>query len=195
VALRALCLAHAGRCDEAAELRKQFQGSESDDDETSVNILQNLLEAAVLCNDIPAARALLRRLAAIPNSVGDSFRGVSRARLLGGAARLLGERVRARAYYEESIAMCSQVRFRPELALSHLELAELLLDDAGAMNRAPTSDADRLPSPPEGEGPGMRGDSRAEALAHLDFAIAELRDMKMQPALERALRHKEVLKA
>jgi hypothetical protein len=30
---------------------------------------------------------------------------------------------------------------------------------------------------------------------HPDFAIAEFRDMRMQPALERALRHKEVLKA
>jgi uncharacterized protein (DUF924 family) len=38
-------------------------------------------------------------------------------------------------------------------------------------------------------------DEHAEALEHLDFAIAEFREMKMQPALERALRHKEVLKA
>jgi hypothetical protein len=30
---------------------------------------------------------------------------------------------------------------------------------------------------------------------HLDFAIKEFRDMKMQPSLERALRHKEILKA
>ena len=36
-------------------------------------------------------------------------------------------------------------------------------------------------------------DEGAEALAHLDFAIAELRDMKMQPALERALRRREIL--
>ena len=33
------------------------------------------------------------------------------------------------------------------------------------------------------------------AIEHLDFAIAELRDMKMQPALERALRHRGLLKA
>ena len=32
------------------------------------------------------------------------------------------------------------------------------------------------------------------AIEHLDFAIAELRDMKMQPALERALRHRGLLK-
>ncbi|MFC1977227.1 hypothetical protein ACFLWS_03055 [Chloroflexota bacterium] len=30
-------------------------------------------------------------------------------------------------------------------------------------------------------------------LEHLDFAIAEFRDMKMQPSLEKALRHKEIL--
>jgi hypothetical protein len=31
---------------------------------------------------------------------------------------------------------------------------------------------------------------RAEALGHLGFAIEEFRAMKMQPSLERALRHK-----
>ena len=30
---------------------------------------------------------------------------------------------------------------------------------------------------------------------HLDFAIAEFREMKMQPSLERALKHKEILGA
>ena len=34
-----------------------------------------------------------------------------------------------------------------------------------------------------------------EALEHLDFAINEFREMKMQPSLERALRHKEILGA
>ena len=36
---------------------------------------------------------------------------------------------------------------------------------------------------------------RAEAPEHLDFTIKEFRDMKMQPSLERALRHKQILKA
>ena len=30
-------------------------------------------------------------------------------------------------------------------------------------------------------------------LEHLGFAINEFRDMKMQPSLERALKHKEIL--
>jgi hypothetical protein len=40
----------------------------------------------------------------------------------------------------------------------------------------------------------VRGE-RADALEHLDFAIEEFRAMKMQPALERALRHRDLLKA
>jgi hypothetical protein len=32
-------------------------------------------------------------------------------------------------------------------------------------------------------------------LSLLDFTITEFREMKMQPSLERALRHKDILKA
>jgi hypothetical protein len=52
--------------------------------------------------------------------------------------------------------------FRPELALTRLQLAELLLDHY-----------------PE---------EKAAALEHLDFAIKEFREMKMQPSLDRALK-------
>ena len=37
--------------------------------------------------------------------------------------------------------------------------------------------------------------SEYEGEEHLDFAIGELREMKMQPSLERALRHRGLLKA
>jgi hypothetical protein len=36
---------------------------------------------------------------------------------------------------------------------------------------------------------------KSEAIAHLGLCIAEFWEMKMQPSLERALRHKEILKA
>ncbi len=65
--------------------------------------------------------------------------------------------------------MAGRVGFRPEVALTRLALAELLL----------AGDADE----------------RAEALGHLDVAIGEFRAMQMQPALERALRNKDILKA
>jgi len=38
-------------------------------------------------------------------------------------------------------------------------------------------------------------DERAEALDHLNLAISELREMKMHHPLERALRHRGLLKA
>jgi hypothetical protein len=38
-------------------------------------------------------------------------------------------------------------------------------------------------------------DEHDATIEHLDFAIAELRDMKMQPALERALRLRGLLTA
>jgi DNA-binding NarL/FixJ family response regulator len=70
--------------------------------------------------------------------------------------------VLARTYYAQALETAGKIRFRPELALTHLRVAELLFDDA--------DDAVRL-----------------EALEQLDLAIPELRDMKMQPARERAL--------
>ena len=61
------------------------------------------------------------------------------------------------------------MRFRPELALTRLHLAELLLEHYSK--------------------------ERAEALEHLDFAISGFRDMKMEPSLERGLRHRGILGA
>jgi hypothetical protein len=75
----------------------------------------------------------------------------------------------ARAYYQQALAVCARVGFRPEIAQTRLHLAELLLHHY-----------------PEEEG---------DAQMHLDFAIGEFRAMGMQPALERALRHKGLLHA
>jgi tetratricopeptide (TPR) repeat protein len=94
---------------------------------------------------------------------------LSLARIAGSGAETLGEHDRARSFYKRAIGECTTVNHRPELALSHLELAELLLD--------------HYP------------DEHNAAIEHLDFAIAELRDMKMQPALERALGRRGLLKA
>ena len=90
-------------------------------------------------------------------------------RHLGAAATLLGRPEEARTHYQEALKVATEMRFRPELALTRLQLAELLLD--------------HYP------------DEKKEALEHLDFSIKEFREMKMKPSLERALRHKDILKA
>jgi hypothetical protein len=132
--------------------------------------LLQFLEAAVLLQDRTSAAVLFNRLSGevVWTSGGNTgLTGVTRQ--IGAAALLLGKPDDARAYYILALEACAKIRFRPEIALTRLQLAELLLE--------------HYP------------DERAEALDHLDFAVAEFRDMKMQPSLERALRHRGLLKA
>jgi tetratricopeptide (TPR) repeat protein len=167
------CLAHLGRYAEAAEMLERLvvarPGIGSAEDETQVSRDIISLEAAVLAGHRPAAELLLRRLAGSSSITSGPWLTTCTGRHLGAAAAFLGRHEEARKHYQEAIKVCTEMRFRPELALTRLQLAELLLEHY----------------PRE----------RAEALEHLDFAIAEFRNMKMQPSLERALRHKEILKA
>ncbi|HTE87114.1 MAG TPA: hypothetical protein VK821_20575 [Dehalococcoidia bacterium] len=170
LAHRAVCLAHLDRHDEALAIRERFGDVGSEEDESGLHVLTCLLEAAVLGRDRETAEALVRRLDGMATSALEIATLVCIARLLGGAADLLGDAAAARGYYEQALEVAGKIRFRPEIALTHLQLAELQL--RGAVQA-----------------------ERGEALGHLDFAITEFREMKMQPSLERALRRKEVLKA
>ena len=128
-----------------------------------------VLEAAVVVGHRPAAEQLLSRLGGSGLCTTGILMFICIPRHLGGAAALLGRYDEARKYYEEALKVTTEMKHRPELALTRLQLAELLLE--------------HYP------------DEKKEALEHLDFAIKEFREMKMQPSLERALRHKDILKA
>ena len=170
-----LCLvqAHLGRKEEVSEILERSvvkrPGIGTVEDETAAWVDTLLLEAAVLISHHQAAELLLNRLSGTGLcTTGFSF-PTCIIRHLGGAAAFLNRYDFARQYYQEAIKVTTEIRFRPELALTRLQLAELLLEHY----------------------PG----EKAEALEHLDFAIKEFREMKMQPSLERALRHKKILKA
>jgi DNA-binding CsgD family transcriptional regulator len=160
---RALCLAQVGRTDEAltfvAPLLDNVEGM---DDELPFGALALLLESAVVVEHRAAAQALAGRLACVAHLNGDTLLLGSVARHLGDAAALMGDRTVARVYYAQALESAGKIRFRPELALTHLRLAELLLNE-------------------------VRDSARFEAREHLDLAIPELRQMKMQPGLEHAL--------
>jgi eukaryotic-like serine/threonine-protein kinase len=165
----ALVLALLGCHAQARAIRERFGDIGSEHDETSMGILSNLLEAAILGSDRDTLRALVPRFApfgrALRISRIQSFEPhLSVGRLLGTATALLGQYQDARAFYTQALEACAKVRFRPEAAIVHVHLADLLLEHYPA--------------------------ERAEALEHLDFSIAEFRDMKMRPSLERALRRK-----
>ena len=145
------------------------EGIGTKDDNTQVWMDTFYFESSVLIKHKKAAELLYNRM----NVSGLCTNGIhatsSIPRHLGGAAILLGKYDKAKEHYKESLRICTKMNFRPELALTHLNYAELLLDHY----------------PKE----------KAEALEHLDFAIKEFREMKMQPSLERALRRKDILKA
>jgi tetratricopeptide (TPR) repeat protein len=167
------CLAHLGRYAEVSEMLERMvvtrPGIGSAEDETILWLDMTSLEAAVLAGHHQAAELLLHRVAASNSRTSGLWLTTCTSRHLGAAAALLGRPNEARKYYREAIKTCTQMKFRPELALTRLQLAELLLEHYPA--------------------------EKKEALEHLDFAIKEFREMKMQPSLERALRHKEILKA
>jgi tetratricopeptide (TPR) repeat protein len=127
------------------------------------------LEAAVLVGHRQAVELLSRVFSGSSLKMTGLFIPVCVARYRGRASAFLERYDEARQHYQEAIAVCSEMRHRPELALSRLQLAELLL--------------------------GHYPDEKKDALEHLHFAIKEFTEMKMQPSLERALRQKKILKA
>jgi tetratricopeptide (TPR) repeat protein len=167
--LISLCLAYLGRYGEVAEMLERWVVARPGDEWAAIFPDTIFLESAVLAGHREAAELLLRRQAGSSGRTTGLWLTTCTGRHLGAAAALLGRRDEARKYYQEAIRDCTEMKFRPELALTRLQLAELLLEHY----------------PKE----------RAEALEHLDFAIREFRDMKMQPSLERALKHKEILGA
>jgi DNA-binding CsgD family transcriptional regulator len=122
--------------------------------------LVTLLELAILLGDRAAAGLLSPRLDDLAPCALADWGLTTVARHLGAAAALLGDRERARAYYDQALAAAGAIHFRPELALTNLQIAELLVEE-----------------------PRTQSDARR----HLESAIEEFRAMQMKPALAQAL--------
>jgi serine/threonine protein kinase/tetratricopeptide (TPR) repeat protein len=171
--LLAPIFAYQGRITETLEALERSINNRPDfgkpEDEMFSYLDTLLMEAAVVARHKKSAALLLDRFKGTLVCTTGYQSPTCTIRHMGGAAALLERYEEAREHYKEAIKVCTNMRFRPELALTRLQLAELLLD--------------HYP------------DEKAEALKHLDFAIKEFREMKMQPSLERALRHKDILKA
>ena len=168
-ALRMVLLAHAGRGDEA---RAQLQAFRAVLQERQGEL--ELVFALITAVTLGDARVGNLAAAALAGDVdyGETidFRTLTcTARYLGALAALQGDRDAAKRRYAQALAVAARVRSRPETALTHLALAELLLEGDAAEQR--------------------------QAQEHLDLAIAEFRAMKMQPALAQALSHRDVLQA
>jgi tetratricopeptide (TPR) repeat protein len=169
----ALCWTYEGREAEALDMIKTLVLNRSDfgslSDETPEAFDAIFLETAVLLKHCQAIEMLVGRL----NDSGTRTTGTSLptciGRHLGAGCALLGRYDEAREYYHQSLETATKMRFRPEIALTRLQLTELLLD--------------------------CYPEERSLAIEHLDFAIGEFQEMKMEPALRQALLRKEILRA
>ena len=161
-AYRALFLIYLGRLNEARQalsVAVQRVSGSSPDNRVAYSMFNLMLEPAVLCGDEQAAAILLDRMAADTRKLGKpNFVVVPRH--LGGAAALLGRYDEALGHYEDAMDFCQRVGYRPELALTRMDLARLLL--------------------------GHLPDERQRALDYLDQAIAEFEAMGMPSALAAA---------
>ena len=139
-----LILAHLGRHGEAAEILQSFlsvDDAQGDQDEFFASIQ---LEIATLLRDRQTVSRLYERL--LPSADWYSPRGPI-ALFLGMGAAELGEAEQARELLGRALDVAAKVGDRPATALTHLQLAELLLE--------------HYP------------DERPEAMVHLDFVIGE----------------------
>ena len=161
--------AHLGSSDEAAGGLRRLASERTplQRENMPTNALVTALKLAVLVEDRELCSDLAERLAPVAFLSTAHIAQTCPARHLGGAAALLGEPDKARGYYRQALEAAGKIRFRPEIALTHLQLADLLIENYP--------------------------DGRAEAGEHLEFAITEFRDMKMHPSLERALELQENL--
>ena len=119
------------------------------------------LESAVLVGHRYMAERVLKRFSGSGIKTTGVYQTTCIPRHLGAAAKMLERYQEARKHCHEAIKVCTEMPFRPELALSRFQLAELQFEHF-----------------PE---------ERTEALEHLDFAISEFDEMKMKPSLEKAL--------
>jgi hypothetical protein len=168
LAFRALNLARGGHFEAAQAIVSRFGDIASDADDSGSHVLLASMETALLSGNSQLALALARRFEPLAGQLHFPM-AVTIGRLCGEASVMANDWSSARRFYDEALVVSQKVRFRPETALVRLDLAELLLDHYS--------------------------DEHDAAIEHLDFAIADLRDMKMQPALERALRRRGLLKA
>jgi len=157
-----LCL--LGRNEEAGEALQELI---ADPTEIRLCYVVMLLETAVLLGHKDALQQLLERLPSSHPSTTGLLYTTCVSRHLGAAAAFLNEPHEARAHYQDALKLATDMRFRPELALTRHQMAELLLE--------------HYP------------DERDEALEHLDFAIEEFKEMKMKPYIEKAEALKESL--
>ena len=147
-----------------AQLRRFFNADKllGKNDSLDTDELVLMLRTALILLEADIVDHMAKQLAEHPRLVVHRWSGpMSVARIIGDAMSFLGRPGEARDFYQTGLEVCERIRFRPEIALIRLGQADLMANHF----------------------PGEIGEARE----HLSFAIPELTEMKMRPALERAM--------
>jgi DNA-binding CsgD family transcriptional regulator len=127
----------------------------------ALNHLLRKLDMAIRAENREVCAELVPQIEPCSHILGNwYFDPAAVGRRLADAEVLLGMPEQARKHYNDALEVCLRVRFRPEIALVRLGLAQLLLDHYS--------------------------NEQTTAMELLDLTIPELEQMRMQPALERA---------
>ena len=137
---------------------------------------------AVVQNDAEGAR---EQYGALEGRKGTVF-FISADRLLGILARTMGRMDDARSHFEDAIGFCRRAGYRPELAWTCFDYAELMLDYLAASDGTGSGPVGGEPAEPQ---------ERARAASFLDEALAITRELGMRPLLERVLSRRKFLNA
>ena len=125
---------------------------------------------ANLRKDPAVAAEEYQQIISLVGDANGAYLARSNQRVLGDLAKTSGEEPAAEDHYQRSVKFCRETGFKPELAWSLYEYADLLL----------TRDGDR---------------DREKAGPMLDEALALTTDMGMKPLMEKVLSKREILKA
>ena len=96
--------------------------------------------------------------------------GLSADRVLGLVSQTMGNLKQACEHFEDALDFCRKAGYRPELAWTCCDYADMLLER-------------------DGEG------DRAKAITQLDESLAISSELGMRPLMERVLSRREILKA
>jgi eukaryotic-like serine/threonine-protein kinase len=162
--LAAYAPAVAGLMDEARRESQRLiaeRAIRAENDWTPTATLTYLLATAIRTRDMDTLRMLHQRLSGFDDLYATEASSTV-ARQLGLADLLLDDPTAARAHFATALEVAASVGDRPEAALTRFAMARMLLEHY-----------------PE---------ERVAAREHLNFALGEFQAMKMQPALEEAMR-------
>ena len=139
---------------------------------------------------VAEAKEQYEAVAAAPGKEFVILAGVNCHRLLGLLAQAMGEPDKAVEHFEDSLAYCRIAGFRPELAWTCYDYAELLLQTTQSVR----------PELVEGPGgstssPRAPSEDRSKAMSLLDESLALSSELGMRPLMERVLSKRQILGA